>query len=47
MQLCTEIQRLHALVEAQQTRISYVSQENQRLNLLMGHLVRPTSNLTQ
>ncbi|KAF4990620.1 hypothetical protein FDECE_14284 [Fusarium decemcellulare] len=39
MQLYTEIERLHALVEAQQTRISYVTKENQRLNCLMGHLM--------
>lgn len=46
MQLYTETERLHALVEAQQTRISYVTQENQRLNLLMGHLVAPPLNPT-
>ncbi|RSL89648.1 hypothetical protein CEP52_014845 [Fusarium oligoseptatum] len=39
MQLSTEVARLHALVEAQQTRISCLSRENQRLNCLMGHLM--------
>ncbi|KAI8717981.1 hypothetical protein NCS52_00875600 [Fusarium sp. LHS14.1] len=39
MQLCTEVARLHALAEAQQTRISCLSRENQRLNCLLGHLM--------
>lgn len=39
MQLCTEIEQLRSLVDAQQIRIAHVTKENQRLNLLMGHLV--------
>jgi hypothetical protein len=37
--LYVEIEQLHALVNAQQERIASVTMENQRLNLLMGHLV--------
>ncbi|KAL6913372.1 hypothetical protein FSST1_011132 [Fusarium sambucinum] len=37
--LYIELERLHALVNAQQERITYVTKENQRLNLLVGHLV--------
>ncbi|KAH7477559.1 hypothetical protein FOMA001_g9772 [Fusarium oxysporum f. sp. matthiolae] len=48
MQLCTEIEQLRSLVDAQQIRIAHVTKENQRLNLLMGHLmprdVGPTTN---
>ncbi|EWG46548.1 hypothetical protein FVEG_15977 [Fusarium verticillioides 7600] len=39
MQLCTEIEQLRSLVDAQQMRIAHVTKENQRLNLLMGHLM--------
>ncbi|PNP77894.1 hypothetical protein FNYG_08620 [Fusarium nygamai] len=39
MQLCTEIEQLRSLVDAQQLRIAHVTKENQRLNLLMGHLM--------
>ncbi|VTT73818.1 unnamed protein product, partial [Fusarium fujikuroi] len=42
MQLCTEIEQLRSLVDAQQIRIAHVTKENQRLNLLMGHLNSPT-----